>query len=423
MKKLGNRIWPLIFFSMAANVGNIIFFPVMFYSAFQTVFGLTNTQMGNLTAAYASLAVPGYLISGWVADKFNSKKLMLIAVFSTTAVVFIMASIPSYPVLLVLFFSMSITLGLLFWSAMEKVLRMLGDAGEQGTIRGVYQGIDGIMSLGLMVGLTALLGERLSTPSGMRILLLVFGTIYLISGIGFMITFKYDEFSSRYLTDTGEPVKLKNYATVAKLPAMWIVAIMSFGVYITSTAFNYVNPYMVNVYAMPAALASIYGILLRYGIKIVASPAGGMLRDKIGSTTRMVVSTALPTLLLVIMFMIIPKRPGWTLAAVAVSLIFTFIYRMGNNLCSVPFAELAVPSNYLGTAIGMSIFIGYCSDWFLPSMIGRWMDHMGGNAYYLVFGVAVAGLSIFMFGSYLLKLELKKQSIKDPQPNLATQLL
>ena len=415
MKKLGNRIWPLIFFSLAANVGNIIFFPVMFYSSFQTVFDLTNAQMGNLTAAYASLAVPGYLISGWVADKFNSKKLMLIAVFSTDAVVFIMATIPSSPVLLVLFFCMSSTLGLLFWSAMEKLIRMFGEAGEQGTIRGVYQGVDGIMSLGLMVGLAALLGERLSTPSGMRILLLVFGVIYLLSGIGFLVTFKYDDFASEYLVDTGEPVKLKNYVVAAKMPAMWIVSIMSFGVYITSTAFNYVNPYMVNMYAMPAALAAIYGILLRYGIKIVAAPVGGVIRDKIGNTTRMVIYTALPSLLLVLVFMFIPKSANWTLAAVAVSLIFTFIYRMGNNLCSVPFAELDVPVNYLGTAIGMSIFLGYCSDWFLPSMIGRWMDNLGGNAYYYVFGVAVVGLSIFMFGSWLLKVELKKQRERSHQ--------
>lgn len=409
MKKLGKRIWPLIFFSLAANVGNIIYFPVMFYSSFQTVFSLTNAQMGNLTAAYASLAVPGYLISGWVADKFNSKKLMLISVFSTTAVVFIMATIPSYPILMFLFFCMSITLGLLFWSATEKLIRMFGEAGEQGTIRGVNQGVDGIMSLGLMVGLAALLGDRLSTPAGMRILLLVFGFIYLFSGIGFLVTFKYGEFSSKYLVDTGEPVKLKNYAVALKMPAMWIVSIMSFGVYITSTAFNYVNPYMVNVYAMPAALAAIYGILLRYGIKIVAAPVGGVIRDKIGNTTKMVVFTALPSLLLVLVFMFIPKSASWTMAAVAVSLIFTFIYRMGNNLCSVPFAELDVPVNFLGTAIGMSIFLGYCSDWFLPSMIGRWMDHLGGNAYYYVFGVAVVGLSIFMFGSWLLKVELKKQ--------------
>ncbi len=409
MKKLGNRIWPLIFFSLAANVGNIIYFPVMFYSAFQTVFGLTNTQMGNLTAAYASLAVPGYLISGWIADKFNSKRLMLISVFSTTAVVFIMATIPSYSVLLVLFFCMSITLGLLFWSAMQKVLRMMGDASEQGTIWGIYQGIDGALSLGLMVGLTAVLGDRLSTPEGMRILLLVFGIIYLISGIGFLLTFHYQELSEKYLTDTGEPVRLSNYVTAVKMPAMWIVAIMSFGVYITSTSFNYVNPYMVNMYAMPAALASIYGILLRYGIKIVASPAGGILRDQIGNTSKMVAATALPTLVLVIVFMFIPRGSQWTMAAVAVSLIFTFIYRMGNNLCSVPFAELNVPSNYLGTAIGMSIFLGYCSDWFLPSMIGRWMDALGGNAYYYIFSVAVAGLSIFVFGAYLLKRELLRQ--------------
>ncbi len=190
---------------------------------------------------------------------------------------------------------------------------------------------------------------------------------------------------------------------------MWIVAIMSFGVYITSTAFNYVNPYMVNMYAMPAALASIYGILLRYGIKIVASPAGGILRDKIGDTAKMVVATAFPTLLLVIVFMFIPRGAQWTFAAVGVSLVFTFIYRMGNNLCSVPFAELDVPANYLGTAIGMSIFIGYCSDWFLPSTIGRWMDTLGGNAYYYIFGVAVVGLAIFILGTFLLKRELKKQ--------------
>ena len=210
-------------------------------------------------------------------------------------------------------------------------------------------------------------------------------------------------------------MKLKNYVVAAKMPAMWIVSIMSFGVYITSTAFNYVNPYMVNMYAMPAALAAIYGILLRYGIKIVAAPVGGVIRDKIGNTTRMVIYTALPSLLLVLVFMFIPKSANWTLAAVAVSLIFTFIYRMGNNLCSVPFAELDVPVNYLGTAIGMSIFLGYCSDWFLPSMIGRWMDNLGGNAYYYVFGVAVVGLSIFMFGSWLLKVELKKQRERSHQ--------
>lgn len=413
MKKLGDRFWPLVFFSIASNVGNVIYFPVMFYAAFQQVFNLTNTQIGSLTAAYASLAIPAYLVSGIIADKFNSKLLMSIACISSTAVVFIMALIPPYKVLLVCFFVLSITLGLLFWSAWAKLRRMLGDASEQGTIGGIYQCIDGILSLGLMVGLVALLGDRLATPAGMRTLFLVFGVIYAIGTIGFIVTYDYKKYASMFVISTGTPVRLKNYLTGLKIPAMWITALMSFGVYITSTAFNYINPYMASEYAMSAAFASIFGILLRYGIKIVVAPMGGMLRDKINDTTKMVVSLGIPTIILVIVFMFIPRGAAYTIPAVIVALALTCTYRSVNNLCEIPVAELKVPLELLGVVGGLYLFFGYCSDWFLPALIGHWMDTKGGNAYYYIFGVAVLGLSIFILTSFWLKAELKKQSARE----------
>lgn len=383
MKKLGDRFWPLVFFSIASNVGNVIYFPVMFYAAFQQVFNLTNTQIGSLTAAYASLAIPAYLVSGIIADKFNSKLLM------------------------------SIALGLLFWSAWAKLRRMLGDASEQGTIGGIYQCIDGILSLGLMVGLVALLGDRLATPAGMRTLFLVFGVIYAIGTIGFIVTYDYKKYASMFVISTGTPVRLKNYLTGLKIPAMWITALMSFGVYITSTAFNYINPYMASEYAMSAAFASIFGILLRYGIKIVVAPMGGMLRDKINDTTKMVVSLGIPTIILVIVFMFIPRGAAYTVPAVIVALALTCTYRSVNNLCEIPVAELKVPLELLGVVGGLYLFFGYCSDWFLPALIGHWMDTKGGNAYYYIFGVAVLGLSIFILTSFWLKAELKKQSARE----------
>lgn len=403
----------MVFFSIASNVGNVIYFPVMFYAAFQQVFNLTNTQIGSLTAAYASLAIPAYLVSGIIADKFNSKLLMSIACISSTAVVFIMALIPPYKVLLVCFFVLSITLGLLFWSAWAKLRRMLGDASEQGTIGGIYQCIDGILSLGLMVGLVALLGDRLATPAGMRTLFLVFGVIYAIGTIGFIVTYDYKKYASMFVISTGTPVRLKNYLTGLKIPAMWITALMSFGVYITSTAFNYINPYMASEYAMSAAFASIFGILLRYGIKIVVAPMGGMLRDKINDTTKMVVSLGIPTIILVIVFMFIPRGAAYTIPAVIVALALTCTYRSVNNLCEIPVAELKVPLELLGVVGGLYLFFGYCSDWFLPALIGHWMDTKGGNAYYYIFGVAVLGLSIFILTSFWLKAELKKQSARE----------
>ena len=393
MKKLGKRFWPLVFYSIAANVGNVIFFPVMFYAAFQQVFHLTNTQIGSLTAAYASLAIPAYLVSGIIADKFNSKLLMSIACISSTVVAFIMATIPPYRVLLICFFVLS--------------------ASEQGTINGIYQCIDGILSLGLMVGLVALLGDKLATPAGMRTLFLVFGIIYAIGTVGFIITYDYKKYAATYVISTGEPVRLKNYLVGLKIPAMWITALMSFGVYITSTAFNYINPYMVSEFAMSAAFASIFGILLRYGIKIVAAPLGGMIRDKINNTTRMIVSLGIPTIILVIVFMFIPRGAAYTVPAVIVALLLTCTYRSVNNLCEIPVAELKVPLEILGVVGGLYLFFGYCSDWFLPALIGHWMDTKGGNAYYYIFGVAVLGLSIFILTSFWLKAELKKQSARE----------
>ena len=413
MKKLGKRFWPLVFYSIAANVGNVIFFPVMFYAAFQQVFHLTNTQIGSLTAAYASLAIPAYLVSGIIADKFNSQLLMSIACISSTVVVFIMATIPPYRVLLICFFVLSITLGLLFWSATAKLRRMLGDASEQGTINGIYQCIDGILSLGLMVGLVALLGDKLATPAGMRTLFLVFGIIYAIGTVGFIITYDYKKYAATYVISTGEPVRLKNYLVGLKIPAMWITALMSFGVYITSTAFNYINPYMVSEFAMSAAFASIFGILLRYGIKIVAAPLGGMIRDKINNTTRMIVSLGIPTIILVIVFMFIPRGAAYTVPAVIVALLLTCTYRSVNNLCEIPVAELKVPLEILGVVGGLYLFFGYCSDWFLPALIGHWMDTKGGNAYYYIFSIAVVGLFIFVLASFWLKAELKKQRAKE----------
>lgn len=417
MKKLGKRIWTLLFYAVAYNVGNVIYFPIMFYAPFQTVFHLTNTQIGSLTAAYASLAIPSYLVSGIIADKVNAKLLMMISTISSTAVVFIMSMIPPYPILLLCFFVLSITMGLFFWSSSEKLRRMMGNADEQGTIMGVIQCIDGIISLGFMVGLVALLGDKLSTQAGMRTLLLTFGVLYAIGTIGFIITYDFKKFSKLYVVDQGEPVRLKNYLLGLKMPVTWIASLMCFGVYITSTAFNYINPYMANEYAMSAAMASIFGILLRYGIKIVVTPIGGILRDKMNNTTKMVIATALPTLILTVIFMFLPRGSSYTILAVIVALALTCTYRMGNNLCWMPVAELNVPLNLLGVISGLVLFFGYFSDWFLPTLIGYWMDTAGSSAYYYVFSIAVVGLTLFIIGAVWLKKELKKMASKQAQCN------
>ena len=101
---IADRILPAILMGAALSVGGILYVPYTFYVPFQTVFGLTNTQIGTLTAAYASLAVPGYLVGGVLGDKFNAKILTVIAVISTSLLSLWMATIPGYKTLLLIYF-------------------------------------------------------------------------------------------------------------------------------------------------------------------------------------------------------------------------------------------------------------------------------------------------------------------------------
>ena len=90
---ISDRILPAILLGAACSVGNILYIPYTFYVPFQTVFGLSNVQIGSLTAAYASLAVPGYLVGGWLGDKFNAKKLAVTSVLRTSLLVLWMAMV------------------------------------------------------------------------------------------------------------------------------------------------------------------------------------------------------------------------------------------------------------------------------------------------------------------------------------------
>lgn len=414
MKKsssLNDRIWPLVFLSCALSIGNILFIPVIFYSSFQEVFQLTNTQIGNLTAAYASIAVPAYLVGGWVADKFNAKKLMLISVFSTSLLIVWMSTIPNYRTLFIIFFMMSISLGLLLWTPSEKLKRLLGNTFEQGRIGGITAAIDGVITFIIVVGLSAVLGESLSTVTGMRILLLSLAAFYFISGVGLMIGYDYDKFKRLYGGKDGGAVDFGMIFRALKMPVTWIMATMCFGGYITSTAMNYFNPYLTTVYGMPVAFAAVYSAMLRYGFKIFATPIGGQVRDHLNDTFKVVTYTMIPTIVSLIILAIIPSNTSFLVVAIIVSLLAVFFYRVGAGLTMVPLAELEVPSNTLGTVIGIAFFFGFCSDWFLPSLIGKSIDSFGGNAYYIIFSVAIIGSGLYILGAYLLKREVHKQEV------------
>lgn len=409
---LGKRISPLFFLSAAVGVVNILFLPIIFYVPFQKVFQLTNEQMGSLLAAYASLAVPGYVVGGWLCDRFSAKMLVVISVISTSLLGFWMATIPSYDVLLFIFFLMSITLGLFLWSAQIKCLRVLGDNSEQGRIFGISTGIDGVISAGLCLGLAFILGDSIDTVEGFRMVILTFSVVFLLVGVGTLFFYDYRKYAAAGSNET-EKITVKSLTKAAKMPVTWIISIISFGVYTESTALSYMSPYLNAAYEMPVVWSTAFAAIVRYGIKIVAAPTGGYIRDRIGKTAPLVFATVFPAIALILVLSFLPQGPSYLVIAVILTLLAIFCSRLSYTAANMPLAELNAPISLAGTITGIALMFGFSTDLFLPRFIGYLLDTYGIAGYNYVFGIMILGMFIMIGGVMWLKVEAKKLSLRE----------
>lgn len=405
---ISDRILPAILMGAALSVGGILYVPYTFYVPFQTVFGLTNTQIGTLTAAYASLAVPGYLVGGVLGDKFNAKILTVIAVISTSLLSLWMATIPGYKTLLLIYFIMSFTLGLLLWTSQTKCVRLLGSNEEQGRLNGIAGMTDSILSVVVFTGFATFLGDRLATKMGMRALLIFFGLLFLAVGIAIIFFYDFKKYEKLYGTETDDKVDFKMVVKVIKMPAVWIMASMSFGAYVASTALKYINPFLSEYFLMPVAMVSIFGAVVQYAIPIVATPIGGFLRDKQGASTPVIIKTMIPSIALIAVFMFIPKGPQYLIPATIVALVLFAIYRTANNFYYTTLTEMDIPLNYVGTLIGVAFMLGYSSDLFLPAFLGHLLDKYGLYGYYATFGIAILGIVMYIIAALVLNSQAKK---------------
>ena len=163
---------------------------------------------------------------------------------------------------------------------------------------------------------------------------------------------------------------------------------------------------------MPVALASIFSTVQSYGIPIFTNPIGGAMRDKAGKSTPVIIKTMIPALIMLGVFMILPKGPNYLVLAVVVALVMFAIYRLSCNFYYTALTELDVPINFVGTIIGVAFMLGYCSDLFLPAMIGSILDKYGNTGYYYTFGIVAVGILIYITAALFLSAEVKKQKRK-----------
>lgn len=380
---------------LIAFAGSIIYglpyFRQYYYDAYREIYNLTNTQMGTLGSAYGLLGLISYFIGGVLADKFSAKWLMICSLIATGIGGFAHLFFTDFRVLVCIYALWGLTSLLTFWPALLKMIRTLASDKEQSRAYGTFEGGRGVANALHMAAATAIFGffeAKMMASVGIKWIIIFYSVCPIICGILFIFLFKN---SSAEESEKTSKVKLADIGRVLKMPAVWMMIIITFTTYTFNMSYFYITPYATNILGTTAVLAAVLTILAQY-IRPIASTGGGFLADKFGKSRLMIVGfTSMIIGMILVMF--VPKMSsGLQIGAMTLACILVYLAMYSNY--GVYFsmqAEGGIPLEVSGIAIGVIATVGYLPEVICPYLAGKTLDAFEGvTGYYYYFSGMIA---------------------------------
>lgn len=112
----------------------------VFRPIIREAFQVTDFEIGKAQAVYGVTAMLSYVFGGYLADKWEARKLICISLLLTALGGFFMLRLPSFTGLQLLYGFWGVSTILLFWSALIKATRLWGTAVNQGFSFGLLDG-------------------------------------------------------------------------------------------------------------------------------------------------------------------------------------------------------------------------------------------------------------------------------------------
>ena len=396
---------------LAAGAGIIFQLPYIretFYVPIQNAMNLSNSQMGLLSAGYATMATLSYFVGGIIADKFSARKLLTFSFLATGLLGLWFSTFPGYTISRVIFVLMGVSTIITYWSACIKATRMLGTDEEQGRLFGLQEGLRGILNALLVFGMTAAFAHYADEVAGAAAAIRVCSIVVIIIGILNFI----------FIEDTKKEENAESFLEVTKgmfksllIPRVWLLVAIVFTAYSVYGLVAYATTFAQKFYGLSAASAATLGGV-RYLIQGLGGIVGGFLADKVRSRFKVIIGGCIGLALSFGVFIILPSKASLCVAVVANFFIaLFFIYAVRSQYFAVH-DDAGIPINMSGRVSGIASCLGYMPDLFLYTMVGGWMDNYGRAGYNMTWGYAVGSAVLCAIITFILSRIVKKQESK-----------
>ncbi|MDV6032482.1 MAG: MFS transporter [Phycisphaera sp. RhM] len=382
--------------------GEAVFFlpfvlPRIFRPTLLDVFGISNLQLGMAFSIYGVVAMLAYFPGGPIADRFDARKLMAIALVATSAGGLMMAGIPSLSVVKSLYGFWGLTTILLFWSPLIRATRQWGAGGWSadgspsralpGRAFGILDGGRGLIaaliasvSVWLYAALIpadvqlATLSER-SDAFGNVVLL--FAAVTFLSAVLVWFALPRKQTRTFEATSPSRGDADAGIGAVLRMPAVWLQAIIVVCAYVAYKGLDDVSLYAKEVLLFDEVQAATIGTVSMW-MRPPAAVLAGLIADRFGvskSTLVCFAAIAVGTGLLAA-GLLPPGAMVLFFATLVTTSAAVFALR---GLYFALMEEGRVPMGRTGTAVGIVSVIGYTPDVFMGPLMGWLLDRSPGE--------------------------------------------
>jgi nitrate/nitrite transporter NarK len=383
MKEPEKAPWYYLFLLILAGE-SVFILPFVLQRVFRPtvlkVFELDNVELGLCFSVYGFVALISYLLGGPLADKYQPRKLIAIALWMTALGGLVFATFPEYSTLQILYGFWGFTTIFLFWSPMIKATRVWGGQKSQGKAFGFLDGGRGLVgalfgTLGVVV-FSHFMSANLEVATlqesrfAFRYVILTSSAIVAVVGLLVWTFMKLPEHLEKEIIV--DKITVSQIKEVVRLPSVVLLMVIILCAYV-----GYKITDVFSLYAQDVMLFDEVGSAQVGTFLLFARPVVGVFIGVLADRSR-------PSLWLFISF-IIAFFGAIIFASGMVSNIPYFVFLLSILVVAIGvyaarslyFAVMQsgkIPLVFTGTAVGLISLVGYTPDIFAGPAMGYLLD-------------------------------------------------
>ncbi|MGB5942043.1 MAG: MFS transporter [Leeuwenhoekiella sp.] len=384
---------------------SVFFLPFVLSRVFRPTvldaFALDNVQLGICFSVYGIVAMVSYLIGGPLADRYQPRKLMAVALWMTALGGLVYATFPSYVVLQILYGYWGFTTIFLFWAPMIKATRIWGGSTAQGRAFGFLDGGRGLAGallgvLGVFIFSLFLVSEpQVATTAENKVAFrqVIFVCTAIVATVGVLVWF-FLKVGKKAEDIILNKISMSQVRDVLRLPATWLLMVIILCAYVGYKVTDVFSLYAQDVMQYDQVQAASVGTFLLF-VRPVVGVFIGVLADRTNSTLWLFLSFLISFIGSVLLATGIINAGTTVVFFISISILSTGVYA-ARALYYAVMERGQIPLILTGTAVGIVSLVGYTPDIFAGPAIGYLLDSSPGatgheHVFWMLAGFSVVG--------------------------------